>query len=92
MSQRNHRASKPEQAARALAKALGASIHQAPAGCGGTDIDIEAPDGKRWKGPEVHSVVGVSYTSDGIHGAWCALLRDLEDGLEECPADCECKS
>lgn len=77
---------------RRLAAAMGAAVEKEPDGVYGVRYQVLAPDGRRWT-EGVHSfVVHLGHdTRTRDPDAWADVQERMSFGLEDCPADCDCR-
>lgn len=79
----------PAQAARALARRLGATLEVSRSGT--FDVTAEAPAGAVWSATGTHDVVSSTWDDAPRAAVWAGIQADLEHGVQPCPArpDCE---
>jgi hypothetical protein len=83
---------KPNPTARKLIAELKATlVSNDPAV--GVDYNVDAPEGFQWACRGVHSLCVRSFTTSKADLAemWESAIRDMQAGLLECPADCDCR-
>jgi hypothetical protein len=52
------------------------------------EVVLDAPEGKRFKGSELHSTVASRWDNESSQKLWQSALEDMAMGLEDCPG-CE---